>query len=178
MEEMQGWESVREQLIVAGIAELEMHGVADFSLRRVAAACNVSCAAPYKHFKGKEELIDAIFAYIQHQLDLLLAQVADVFAGDPKRQLVESGIAYIRFCMANPHFRGVLALSGQTLPLADSVNTLLPLCCPERDDLQEKALALRSLIYGASVLLETGELPNNKTVIDRIRHRLMQEITL
>ena len=63
MEEEFGSASVREQLIVAGISELETHGVADFSLRRVASACNISCAAPYKHFKSKEALVEGIFDY-------------------------------------------------------------------------------------------------------------------
>ena len=59
MDEERGSDSVREQLIIAGIAELENHGIADFSLRRVASVCNISCAAPYKHFKNKEMLIEA-----------------------------------------------------------------------------------------------------------------------
>ena len=70
--------SVREQLIIAGMEELEAHGIADFSLRRVATSCNVSCAAPYKHFESKEKLIDEIFNYIRTQLDLLLEQVAEI----------------------------------------------------------------------------------------------------
>ena len=61
MDEELGSASVREQLIVAGISELEVHGVTDFSLRRVASSCNISCAAPYKHFKSKEAFVDAIF---------------------------------------------------------------------------------------------------------------------
>ena len=103
MEPELGSTSVREQLIVAGIAELEAHGIPDFSLRRVATACNLSCAAPYKHFKDKDALIDAIFAYIRQQLDFLLKQVADVFEAEPRRQLVEScgGIDFSKpFCVA------------------------------------------------------------------------------
>ena len=61
MDEELGSASVREQLITAGIAELEAHGIADFSLRRGANYCNISCAAPYKHFKSKEALIESIF---------------------------------------------------------------------------------------------------------------------
>ena len=75
MDEELGSASVREQLIAAGTAELEAHGIADFSLRRVAAACNISCAAPYKHFKNREEFINSIFTYIKDQLNLLLDQV-------------------------------------------------------------------------------------------------------
>ncbi|MBQ9131598.1 MAG: helix-turn-helix transcriptional regulator, partial [Clostridia bacterium] len=57
MEEGYTSHAVRERLIIAGIRELEAHGLNDFSLRRVAVACEVSCAAPYRHFKDKEELI-------------------------------------------------------------------------------------------------------------------------
>ena len=174
MESEQGLASVREQLIVAGIAELESHGIADFSLRRVAAACNLSCAAPYKHFRDKDALIESIFDYIRTQLQLLLAQVTAVYEGDPRRQLVESGIAYIRFCLANPHFRAVLMLSGGTLPLADTVSTLLARCAPQATPAQrqEQALVLRSLIYGATLLLESGALPNSEAAMARIRARL------
>ena len=49
--------SLREALILAGIAEINAFGANDFSVRRVASACNVSSAAPYKHFKDKKELI-------------------------------------------------------------------------------------------------------------------------
>ena len=50
----------RERLIQAGIQELEQNGPASFSLRRVAQACGVSCAAPYRHFKDKQALLLAI----------------------------------------------------------------------------------------------------------------------
>ena len=35
-------------------------GLHSFSLRKVAAACGVSHAAPYSHFQSKEELLDAM----------------------------------------------------------------------------------------------------------------------
>ena len=85
--------SVREQLLNAGLAELEAHGVGDFSLRRVAAACDLSCAAPYRHFKDKETLINAVLTHIQSQLRLLLEQIAAVYPDDPRRQLTESCLA-------------------------------------------------------------------------------------
>ncbi|MBQ8753090.1 MAG: TetR/AcrR family transcriptional regulator [Clostridia bacterium] len=178
MEAEQGLTSVREQLIVAGIAELEAHGIPDFSLRRVAAACNLSCAAPYKHFKDKDALIEAIFAYIREQLRLLLAQVEAVYAGDPRRQLVESCVAYVRFCLANPHFRAVMTLSGGSLPLADTVEPLLRRCAPEAtpERRQEQALVLRALTHGAALLLESGELPNDERFMERFRRRLHAEL--
>ena len=48
---------LKECLIKAGLKLLVEEGVDNFSLRKTAAMCNVSHAAPYKHFKNKEELI-------------------------------------------------------------------------------------------------------------------------
>lgn len=170
--------SVREQLIIAGIEELEAHGIADFSLRRVASACNVSCAAPYKHFEGKEQLIEGIFEYIGTQLDFLLEEVAEIYKSDPKRILVESGIAYIRFCLANPHFRAILTLSEDTLPLKNTVKPLLLECLPHISPTERtrRELLIRSLIYGGAVMLESGELPQNENSISDIRQSLMRTI--
>ncbi len=174
LEDERGLASVREQLIIAGITELETHGMADFSLRRVAATCNLSCAAPYKHFASKEALIDAIFTYVHQQLQFLLDQVATVFDGDPRRQLVESGVAYVRFCMANPHFRAVSTLSGDALPLADAVSALLAACFPDAgtDVIAENALIFRSVIYGTALSMESGELANDEESVKRLRQRL------
>ncbi len=173
-----GTPSVREQLIIAGIEELEAHGIADFSLRRVAAACNVSCAAPYKHFESKENLIDEIFKYIGTQLDLLLEQVAEIFKSDPKKQLVESGIAYIRFCLANPHFRAIMTLSEDTLPLKNTVKPLLTLCLPHISprEITRRELLIRSLIYGGAVMLESGELKEGDEAVADIKQSILRTI--
>ncbi len=169
--------TVREQLIAAGIVELEGHGMADFSLRRVAAACNLSCAAPYKHFKGKEELIEAIFAHIHSQLKFLLQQVGQVHT-EPAEQLIESCLAYIRFCIANPHFRAVLMLSGRALPLADTVERLLPACLPElsQQERQDRGFCIRSIAYGATLMLESGELDYTDSTMARIRQSLKTQL--
>lgn len=177
MEEEFGSASVREQLITAGIAELEAHGVADFSLRRVACACNISCAAPYKHFKSKEALIEGIFDYITSQLNLLLDQVAAVYS-NPKTCLAEICIAYIRFCIANPHFRAVLMLSGRKLPLAERVESYMEICFPEMDPVEkaDRGYVIRSIAYGAALLLESGELEYSDHIIERIRENLLREL--
>lgn len=170
--------SVREQLIIAGMEELEAHGIADFSLRRVATSCNVSCAAPYKHFESKEKLIDEIFNYIRTQLDLLLEQVAEIFKDDPKKQLVESAVAYINFCHANPHFRAIMTLSEETLPLKHTVKPLLSACLPHISprEIARRELLIRSLIYGGAVMLESGELSKNDESISDIKQSILRTI--
>ena len=68
--------TLREKLILAGIKVIEENGVSGFSIRRTAAECGVSCAAPYKHFKDKEDLMTAIILYSkdrwhERQLEIL-----------------------------------------------------------------------------------------------------------
>lgn len=177
VDEELGSASVREQLIIAGIAELENHGITDFSLRRVASSCNISCAAPYKHFKSKEALIEAIFEYIQNQLNLLLDQVEAVFP-EPKICLAECCIAYIRFCLANPHFRAVLLLSEKNLPLGEHVKKLIPRCFPEMEEEERdyRGYAARCIAYGSVSLLLKGELKYSEHTITRIRENIMREL--
>ncbi|MBR5310446.1 MAG: TetR/AcrR family transcriptional regulator [Oscillospiraceae bacterium] len=177
MDEELGSASVREQLIKAGISELENHGISDFSLRRVASGCNISCAAPYKHFKDKEALIDGIFDYIESQMNLLFDQVAAVYF-DPKTRLIEICIAYIRFCIANPHFRAVLMLSGRRLPLEKRVGDLMEECFPkmEETDRKDRGYVIRSIAYGSALLIESGELQYSDGIIERIRKNIMREL--
>ena len=177
MDEELGSASVREQLIITGISELENHGIADFSLRRVASDCNISCAAPYKHFKSKEAFIEAIFEHIKNQLNLLLDQV-EAFFSEPKICLMECCIAYIRFCIANPHFRSVLLLSDKNLPLGERVKKLIPLCFPEmeKEERDYRGYAARCIAYGSVSLLLKGELEYNERTVARIIENIMREL--
>lgn len=52
--------NLRNALIEAGLKIINESGEDSLSLRKVAAACNVSHAAPYAHFEDKESLIEAI----------------------------------------------------------------------------------------------------------------------
>ena len=69
---------VRERLIQAGITELYERGIKDFSLRRVALSAQVSCAAPYRHFKDKSDLISKIVEYIGSMRELFSKEIEEV----------------------------------------------------------------------------------------------------
>ena len=71
--------SVRTRLILAGMSEIEKHGVNDFSLRRVALAAQVSCAAPYRHFKDKDEYIREIISYVNSKWELLSREIERIY---------------------------------------------------------------------------------------------------
>lgn len=70
---------LRNALIETGIHLVNTEGVNSFSLRKVAAACGVSHAAPYSHFQNKEELLEAMQLFItdrfSKQLELSLIHI-------------------------------------------------------------------------------------------------------
>ena len=59
--------NTREELIKAGVEEINRYGVAGFSMRRIAQLCGVSCGAPYKHFGDRKEFIAAIIDDVNAQ---------------------------------------------------------------------------------------------------------------
>lgn len=185
MEEQYTAEAVRERLIIAGIRELETHGLNDFSLRRVAMACEVSCAAPYRHFKGKEELILEIIRYINRQWELLRDQITLAFPNDTRKQLIEIGIAHIRFWIANPNFRSVLLLDTQneddprheerkkiSLGLKESIHAYGALHGLDEKTVFSVSYAYEALIYGTVLMLGNQELENTPQTIQMIRANL------
>lgn len=180
-------DTVKEKLILQGITELENHGINGFSLRRVASACSVSCAAPYKHFKNKDEFIFEISKYIYTQWHLLATQIMDIFKEDIKKQITEMCVSYIKFWMANPKFRSVLMINtdeafgkraGEIRELAQITKHLTENLCKEKNLSDEKTkqiiISLRAAVYGAIMMMNKGEIENDSETIDVIRNTIQE----
>lgn len=182
-------DTVKEKLIIAGMSELENHGIADFSLRRVAASCNVSCAAPYKHFKSKEDFINEIVTYIHNQWLKLQSQVADVFEADPKRRLVETCVAFIRFLIGNTHFHSVLMMHTESVDnnsvntkmyISNTIKKMVEEYCDIKgmtvQEKQKKAFKINALVYGAAVMTDSHMIESNEDTIKMLRQCIEQEL--
>lgn len=189
MEEYVEKEAVRERLIIAGIRELEEHGLNDFSLRRVALTCDVSCAAPYRHFKSKDDLILAIIRYINRQWMLLEEQIVSAFPNNARKQVIEIAIANVRFWIANPNFRSVLLQDPNTLnsvhfperhEISERMTEMIHRYCQQKDLTAERekiiSFSVRAIIYGAVLLLGNGDLENTPETIRMLRSRIEQEL--
>ena len=94
--------ALREELIKKGFELIRDEGVEKFSLRRVANLCNVSHAAPYKHFKNKEELMEAISDYILEDFTTEIKQVAEENPGE--RCLLELGKHYVTYMLEHKDY--------------------------------------------------------------------------
>ena len=88
--------NLRQALIDAGIKIINESGEESLSLRKVAAKCNVSHAAPYAHFKDKDELIEAMKASVTQQFTETLTKAVED-APDAESAILEMGKNYVLF---------------------------------------------------------------------------------
>lgn len=96
--------NLKNCLIEAGITLINAEGEGHFSLRRVAAMCGVSNAAPYSHFKNKEELLEEMRAYVTEKFTKELNEsVAGEDLNNPYT-LVKMGKCYVMFFIKNPQY--------------------------------------------------------------------------
>ena len=100
--------NLREALIKATLRAIAEDGPDGFTLRDVARRAGVSPAAPYRHFKDKDELLAAVAGECAQRfgetIDAAVAQ-ASPHALDRFRRV---GIAYVQFAHAHPeHFRAL-----------------------------------------------------------------------
>ena len=94
---------LRTVMIEKGIEFIDEHGAKGLSLRKIAAVCGVSHAAPYRHFVNKEELLSAIEKHITGKFAAALKEsVGD--AGETPEGLIRIGSAYVLFFARNPEY--------------------------------------------------------------------------
>lgn len=99
---------LRGELIREGLQILDREGYEEFSLRKAAKACGVSHAAPYRHFRNKDELVEAILMEAMRAFGESLEQAARLHPDSPRERLKEIGVAYVRFFSANPAYLRIL----------------------------------------------------------------------
>lgn len=96
----------REQLAKAALELIEAHGLAGLSVARVARRVGLVPSAMYRHFRGKDELTDAVIALIRERLhrnvEVAVAKTPD--AMDRLRHLL---MAHVRVIREN---RGILRI--------------------------------------------------------------------
>lgn len=180
--------NLRSALIEAAIPVLRSKGVAGLSLRELAAQLSVSHGAPYRHFKNKTELLEAIAVEGYEQLVENATAACQKYPDDPKRQLFETGIGYILYVsqhkeIADLMFSGALPINNCGAELKNvsdqAVNSLVRIIengkkagiYGEKDTM---ALTLTSLstVHGLSMLISAGFMG------DEISNEKLREISI
>ena len=183
--------NMREVLILSGISEINAHGVTGFSIRRVAEACNVSCAAPYKHFKDKREFIAAIIEFVNGQWRVRQEEVLERCGDSLREQIVEVSVNYIRFLMEKPYYRSILMLKdeqfdniyhkmrGQISSRSQQLEQDYFASVKMEPSAQKRKLyVIRALLFGAIFMFDTGELTYNEETMTMIRSSIDREFDL
>lgn len=183
--------NLREDLIVAGIEEINIHGATGFSVRRVAEACGVSSAAPYKHFKDKREFITAIIDYVNEHWAIAQDEVLAKCSDDPREQMVEVATFYVKFLMEKPYYRQILMLKNADFDNLyhrkrgeiNSVTERIMLRVKETYGLDDdtwarKKLMVRSLLFGAVFMFDSGEIRYSERSLEHIRYIIDREFTV
>lgn len=183
--------SVRENLIIAGIHELNSYGLQNFSVRRIAAECGVSCAAPYKHFKDRQSYVAAIIEYVNAGWTERQRAIIAAFPSDVRKQLVEISVDYVHFLVENPYFRSIIMLKDEEFDsqyenlrgqLSENSRTLIRKYCIDHGISEEmqrrKTYIIRSLIYGAALMFDNGEMTYNEENMVFVRYSIDREFDL
>ncbi len=95
--------NLRQALIDAGIKIINERGEEALSLRKVAAACDVSHAAPYAHFKDKEELLEAMKKSVTDKFTDELETAVNK-GRNAEESIILMGKAYVSFFSKNPDY--------------------------------------------------------------------------
>ena len=154
---------LRKTLIETGIEFINKYGEEKLSLREIAAECGVSNAAPYAHFKGKDDFINAMQSYVMESFMETLGKCADE-CRDDTQMLSELGVCYVMYFYHNPlYFDFLFSRKNIRIRLSDENNDNPPFeffrrtaeralgktGMPEKD-IRYKTLAMWSMVHGLS----------------------------
>lgn len=173
--------NLRRALIDAALEIIGEHGVKALSIREVAKKAGVSHAAPYRHFRDKEDLLSAVAI---EGFDMVIKDTLERFErfrDNPLERFRQSGLAYIDFAAAHPsHYRVMFSSSEQNVTAEVDKHsreafmilyTSIAECQEKKlvraQDTFELAMAAWSLVHGYAMLVIDGFI---KDPADRLKY--------
>lgn len=99
--------NLREALLAAALDILATDGIDGLSLRSLARATGVTQAAPYSHFRDKDELLAAVAETGFQRLALSMAESA-AGAKTVQEKIERLACAYVRFATGNKPLFGIM----------------------------------------------------------------------
>lgn len=173
---------LRHSLVSIGADMLNTKGIASISLREIARTIGVGHNAPYRHFRNKHELLEAIAEEGFRKLTAKNTRLELEFAHDPETQLFESAMHIVLLAAEQPNlyqlmFGGFLQPAGSDSALKqaadDAVHSLVRIIKSGQQqqvfiqgDEVKLSLSAMSMIQGIAMMVSTGKLkplPNTKS---------------
>lgn len=163
-------------LMEKGLELISKYGEDKLSLRRLAAECGVSNAAPYAHFKNKDEFLSEIQNYVMNLFALELQKALQENAHSDKL-FIKLGTAYVMFFYKNPLYFDFL-FSRKNIEVQLSLNensTNIPFEILKKTayvyfsefemserEIENKIMAMWSLVHGLSSVAAVLNLKSNE----------------
>ncbi len=183
---------LRNALILEAIVMLHEKGIGGLSLRELARRLGVGHNAPYRHFKNKQQLLEAVAATGFRRLKAHNLRLELELADDPESQLFESGVAILNMAMEQPElfrlmFGGYLSLANCGDELKEeahaSIESLVKIVSLgqqqdifARGDVMRQTLAAMSMVQGLAMMASSGMLRENVTGDDQQFKRLALQV--
>src|SRR5690349_13544959 len=104
--------NLKEALLQAALDLIAQKGAAGFTFADAARMAGVSPAAPYRHFRDRDELLASIAQRGFEQFEALLTQAWDDGRPDTVTAFERVGKAYLRFAREEPSFYSAMFESG------------------------------------------------------------------
>jgi AcrR family transcriptional regulator len=104
--------NLKEALLQAALDLITQKGPAGFTFADAARMAGVSPAAPYRHFRDRDELLSSIAQRGFEQFEALLAQAWDDGRPDTITAFERLGKAYLAFAREEPAFYSAMFESG------------------------------------------------------------------
>jgi AcrR family transcriptional regulator len=123
--------NLKEALLRAALELIAQKGPAGFTFAEAARWAGVSPAAPYRHFRDRDELLASVALRGFHQFEQALARAWDEGRPDVFFALDRLGRAYLDFARSEPAYYSDMFEGG--VPLADN---------PELRDAGDRAFAV------------------------------------
>lgn len=187
---------LEKDLLEKGLQLLNNVGLEAFSLRKVADMCGVSHAAPYRHFKNKEELIYAITMSVSDEFTSLINKALAENEGDSRKQIMAVSKLYVKFMVENPeHFRFIFMTNHQNpiiIKNGDFIKTdrwivsifknlFIGLRKNENNDENKwsiDALTIWSLIHGFTTMLVNNTISYEGDYLDAVSLMLEEKVKI
>jgi AcrR family transcriptional regulator len=171
---------LRAALVEAGLRLIEEQAVDDVSLREVARSVGVSATAVYRHFPDKAALLGALAGEGLARLGAAQREASEA-AGGGAAGFNATGIAYVRFALANPGlFRLIFSKSRRAGPQDwgersnDAMRMLqenaVRLVGRDRGEAAARLFALRAwaLVHGLAVLILDGQVEPDMAAVEAV----------
>jgi AcrR family transcriptional regulator len=153
----------------AALKLVRQKGPRGFSLNEASRLAGVTVAAPYRHFEDKDALLAEIICEGNAILEKEVREAASRATG-LREQMLEAGMAYVRFASAHSDYFAVIFNSGldkskypDVLRSARSafgvILGLAEQAEPDPKQAQVLAVSAWALVHGLAALISDGALP-------------------